>query len=271
MKKNDMLTPIGLVLAIGFVIYGILIGKTGIGAFVDAPSIAITVGGSFASILITFSMDDLKTGLKVTKEILKSGNINKVDLVDQFKELARKVRKDGPLAVEQEVSEIEDNFLRKGLELAIDGIDMEDIKEILEIEIDEVESKYSTGSKIFKIWGSYAPAFGMVGTLIGLIQMLAGGMGDPAAIASGMGSALITTFYGALMANAILNPIGFNIQIKGERECERMDMMICGIMSIQNGDSTRVIEEKLVNFLTPKEKKSYYTRGTIEGESVNVA
>lgn len=270
MKKNDILTPVGLILAIGFVVYGISLGKTGIGAFVDAPSLAITVGGSFASLLITFSMEDLKTGLKITKEILRSGNINKVDLVDQFKELARKVRKDGPLAVEQEVSEIEDVFLRKGLELAIDGIDMEDIKEILEIEIDEVESKYVTGSKIFKIWGSYAPAFGMVGTLIGLIQMLSD-MGSPSAIASGMAAALITTFYGALMANAILNPIGFNIQIKGERECERMDMMICGIMSIQNGDSTRVIEEKLVNFLTPKEKKSYYTRGTIEGEEVNVA
>lgn len=270
MKKNDMLTPVGLVLAIGFVVYGISIGKTGIGAFVDAPSLAITVGGSFASVLITFSMEDLKTGFKITKETLRSGNINKVDLVDQFKELARKVRKDGPLAVEQEVSEIEDAFLRKGLELAIDGIDMEDIKEILEIEIDEVESKYSTGSKIFKIWGSYAPAFGMVGTLIGLIQMLSD-MGSPDTIASGMAAALITTFYGALMANAILNPIGFNIQIKGEKECERMDMMICGIMSIQNGDSTRVIEEKLVNFLTPKEKKSYYTRGTIEGEAVNVA
>ncbi|WP_419741859.1 motility protein A [Paraclostridium dentum] len=270
MKKNDMLTPVGLVLALGFVVYGISLGKTGIGAFIDVPSLAITVGGSFASILITFSMEDLKTGFKITKEILRSGNINKVDLVDQFKELARKVRKDGPLAVEQEVSEIEDAFLRKGLELAIDGIDMEDIKEILEIEIDEVESKYSTGSKIFKIWGSYAPAFGMVGTLIGLIQMLSD-MGSPDTISSGMAAALITTFYGALMANAILNPIGFNIQIKGERECERMDMMICGIMSIQNGDSTRVIEEKLVNFLTPKEKKSYYTRGTIEGEEVNVA
>lgn len=270
MKKNDMLTPVGLILAIGFVVYGISIGKTGIGAFIDAPSLAITVGGSFASVLITFSMEDLKTGLKITKEILRSGNINKVDLVDQFKELARKVRKDGPLAVEQEVSEIEDAFLRKGLELAIDGIDMEDIKEILEIEIDEVESKYSIGSKIFKIWGSYAPAFGMVGTLIGLIQMLSD-MGSPDTISSGMAAALITTFYGALMANALLNPIGFNIQIKGERECERMDMMICGIMSIQNGDSTRVIEEKLVNFLTPKEKKSYYTRGTIEGEAVNVA
>lgn len=271
MKKSDILTPIGLVLVVGFVLLGIFLGSTGIGPFIDGPSLAITVGGSFAAVLITFSADDLKTGFKALREIIRSGNVNKVDLVDQFKELARKVRKDGPLAVEQEVSEIEDDFLRKGLELAIDGIDMEDIKEILEIEIDEVDNKFSAASKIFKIWGSYAPAFGMVGTLIGLIQMLAGGMGDPEAIAGGMGAALITTFYGAFMANAILNPIGFNIQIKGEKECERMEMMICGIMSIQNGDSSRVIEEKLVNFLNPKEKRTYYGKGSAEGGEANVA
>lgn len=271
MKKNDILTPIGIVLVLGFVLLGIILGGSGLGPFIDVPSLAITVGGSFAAILITFSSEDLKSGFKGLKEIIKSGNVNKVDLVDQFKELARKVRKDGPLAVEQEVSEIEDDFLRKGLELAIDGIDMEDIKEILEIEIDEVDNKFATGSKMFKIWGSYAPAFGMVGTLIGLIQMLAGGIGDPTAIASGMGAALITTFYGALMANAILNPIGFNIQIKGERECERMEMMICGIMSIQNGDSSRVIEEKLVNFLSVKEKKEYYGKGSTEGGGANAA
>lgn len=268
MKKSDILTPIGLVLVFGFVALGISLGSTGIGAFVDAPSLAITVGGSFAAVLITFSMDDVKAGFKATKETLRSGNINKVDLVDQFKELARKVRKDGPLAVEQEVSEIEDDFLRKGLELAIDGIDMEDVKEILEIEVAEAENNFNKGAKIYKVWGAYAPAFGMVGTLIGLIQMLSD-MGTPDTIAKGMAAALITTFYGALMANAVLSPLGANIQIKGEKECERMDMMICGIMSIQNGDSSRVIEEKLVNFLTTKEKKAYYNK--LEGGSTNAA
>lgn len=268
MKKSDILTPIGLVLVFGFVALGISLGSTGIGAFIDAPSLAITVGGSFAAVLITFSMDDVKAGFKATKETLRSGNINKVDLVDQFKELARKVRKDGPLAVEQEVSEIEDDFLRKGLELAIDGIDMEDVKEILEIEVAEAENNFNKGAKIYKVWGAYAPAFGMVGTLIGLIQMLSD-MGTPDTIAKGMAAALITTFYGALMANAVLSPLGANIQIKGEKECERMDMMICGIMSIQNGDSSRVIEEKLVNFLTTKEKKAYYNK--LEGGLANAA
>lgn len=130
---------------------------------------------------------------------------------------------------------------------------------------------YDRGSKIFKIWGSYAPAFGMVGTLIGLIQMLAD-LSTPDTIASGMSKALITTFYGAILANAVLNPIGFNVQTKGEKEVEYMEMMLSGINSIQNGDSTRVIEEKLVTYLNKSEMKAYYNREVNEkGEGIDVA
>ncbi|WP_373600038.1 motility protein A [Paraclostridium bifermentans] len=270
MKKIDILTPIGFVFVVGAVLFGIMQGSTGIGAFIDPASIAITVGGSLAAVCITFPMEDILAGLKVTKELFKVVNINKVDLVDQFKELSRKVRKDGPLAVEQEVSEIEDDFLRKGLELAIDGIDIEEIQEILEIEMTELENNYSKGSKMYKVWSAYSPAFGMVGTLIGLIQMLSD-MGTPDAIASGMAAALITTFYGALMANGVLTPMGINLEIKGEKELEKMEMMMCGIVSMQKGESSRVIEEKLVNFLSSKEKKSYYSREGIEGDKAHAA
>jgi chemotaxis protein MotA len=182
-----------------------------------------------------------------------------MDLVDQFKELSRKVRKDGVLTIEDEVSEIEDDFLRRGLELVIDGMDVETINEILELEMLEVENSYDKGSRIFKVWGTYAPAFGMIGTLIGLIQMLAD-MGTPDVIASGMSKALITTFYGALLSNIVLNPIGFNIQNKGQKEIDYREMMLCGITSIQNGDSTRIIEEKLITFLNTEEKLKYYDR-----------
>jgi chemotaxis protein MotA len=109
------------------------------------------------------------------------------------------------------------------------------------------------------VWGTYAPAFGMIGTLIGLIQMLAD-MGTPDVIASGMSKALITTFYGALLSNIVLNPIGFNIQNKGQKEIDYREMMLCGITSIQNGDSTRIIEEKLITFLNTEEKLKYYDR-----------
>lgn len=272
MKKQDILTPIGLILAVGLVIFGALQGDTRLSIFYDLASIAITIGGSFAAVLITFSSDDIKSMLKIIKMSFTSHNIYKVDLVDQFKELSRKVRKDGVLSIEQEVTEVEDDFLRRGLELVIDGLDPETIKEILELEMLEIENRYNKGSKIFKVWGTYAPAFGMIGTLIGLIKMLAGGMGSADDIAAGMSVALITTFYGALLANIVLNPVGFNIQNKGQKEIDYREMMLSGIMSIQDGESTRVIEEKLVTFLTSEEKLQYYSREVNnEGASKNAA
>ncbi|MDK2562672.1 motility protein A [Romboutsia sedimentorum] len=259
MKKQDILTPIGLILAVGLILFGSMQGDTSLSIFFDPASIAITIGGSFAAVLITFSSEDLKKLFKIIKLSFTSSNIYKMDLVDQFKELSRKVRKDGVLTIEDEVSEIEDDFLRRGLELVIDGMDVETINEILELEMLEVENSYDKGSRIFKVWGTYAPAFGMIGTLIGLIQMLAD-MGTPDVIASGMSKALITTFYGALLSNIILNPIGFNIQNKGQKEIDYREMMLCGITSIQNGDSTRIIEEKLITFLNTEEKLKYYDR-----------
>lgn len=271
MKKQDILTPIGLVLAAGLVLWAAAQSAMGLKIFIDLPSVCITVGGSFAAVLITFPIDEVKRMFKLLIISFTSNNLYKIDLVDQFKEISKKIRKDGVLAIEEEVTQIEDDYLRRGLELVIDGIDPDTTKEILEIEIGEVENSYNNGAKIFKIWGTYAPAFGMVGTLVGLIQMLAD-MGSPESIAAGMGKALITTFYGSLLANMVLNPIGFNIQDKGQKECEYREMMLCGIISIQNGDSTRVIEEKLVTFLTPKEKLNYYSREGVEkGAAENVA
>ena len=154
-----------------------------------------------------------------------------------LKELSKMIRKDGVLAIEEQVSQMENQpFLKKGLELIIDGVDSKDVQEILEIELNEREKVYGNSVKIFKLWGSYAPAFGMVGTLIGLIQMLSD-MGSPDDIASGMSVALITTLYGALFTNMLFNPIGFNIESKGETEIEYLEMVVCGLSSIQNGDS----------------------------------
>lgn len=267
MKKQDILTPIGLILAIVLILFGMTQGDTELNIFFDIASIAITIGGSFAAVLITFSTDDLKNIINIIKMSFTSSNVYKEDLVDQFKEISRKIRKDGALAIEDDVAEIEDDFLRRGLELVIDGIEPETLTEIMELEILEVENRYNKGAKIFKVWGSFAPAFGMIGTLIGLIQMLAD-LGSPDMIAAGMAKALITTFYGSLLANVILNPVGFNIQHKGQKEVEFREMMLCGIISIQNGESGRVIEEKLTNFLTAEEKLNYYNR-VIDDEGVN--
>lgn len=266
MKKPDILTPIGLLAVVAVLYYGISQDDSGIGPFLDPASIVITMGGTIAAVLITFSLDDLKQVPSALKVSMQLNRTNKVDLVSQFKELSRKVRKDGLLSIEDNVEEIENEFMKKGLELVIDGIDIESMQEILENEINIFESRYDNSSKIFKLGGSFAPAMGMIGTLIGLIQMLAGGLSDATAISSGMAVALITTFYGSVIANGVLNPIGYNIQNKCEKEVQLMEMMICGIVSIQNGESTRVIEEKLLTYLSNSEKKNYFTREANDSE-----
>lgn len=256
MKKQDILTPIGILLGIGFIIYAISQGSVGINAFYDLISIIITIGGSFAALLVTFPLDDIRLCIAMTSKLFTNPSMSKIKTIEMFKDLSIKSRKDGLLSLENQVDEIKDEFLKCGLELVIDGVDDKLIEEVMNNKILEIEGRYNKGSKIFKTWGSYAPAFGMLGTLIGLIQMLSK-IDNPDVIASGMAKALITTFYGALLANLILNPLGFNLQNKGDKEAENREMMLVGILCIKNSETTRVLEEKLMSFLTEKEKKKY--------------
>lgn len=262
MKKQDILTPIGLLLGISFIVFAISRGEVGLSGFYDVLSIIITIGGSFSALLVTFPLDEIKNLLKMTKNLFTTPSVSKAELIETFKSLSMKSRKNGLLSIEDDIEDIEDDFLRTGLELVVDGVDTELIVDILNTNISEVENRYNKGSKIFKTWGSFAPAFGMIGTLIGLIQML-GQLDNPDNIASGMAKALITTFYGAVLANLVLNPLGFNLQNKGEKEVEIKEMMLVGILSIKNAESTRVLEEKLLSFLTIEEKTKYLNDGIL--------
>lgn len=263
MKRKDILTPIGLVLGVVFIMLGISNGGVGLGGFYDLMSIFITIGGSFAALLITYPLDEIILLLKMTKKLFETPDIAKISMIETFKRLSIKARKYGLLSLENEIENLDDEFLKTGLELVVDDIDKDLIVEILNNNISEVENRYNKGAKIYKTWGAFAPAFGMIGTLIGLIQMLA--MLDNAdVIASGMAKALITTFYGAILANLILNPMGYNLQNKGEREVENKEMMLVGILSIKNGESTRVLEEKLMSFLTHSERSKYLRERTVD-------
>lgn len=273
MSKKDIFTPMGLVLSIVLVIGAAAMGKAGLGIFYDFPSIIIVVFGSFASVMITFSMEDIKAMPKAIKYSMSMNSISKIEFIQTLKLLSKKARKDGLLSIESDIEQnIQDQFLKKGLRLAIDGVEANTIREILEIEISSIETTNARNSKVFKIWGSLAPAFGMIGTLIGLIQMLAD-LGNSDEIASGMAVALITTFYGSFLANVVLNPIGFNIDSKNSAEVYIREMMIEGILSLQSGESSAIIEEKLTSYLTEDEKKQYYAtvNENPEGDTANVA
>ncbi|MGL4774131.1 MAG: motility protein A [Clostridium sp.] len=266
MKKSDALTSVGLVVGIAMMIWGMSSGSS-LKLFWDLPSLVITVGGSLCGVLIVISQDDLKRMGKVLMQAFNGGAENGTELINKFAELSKKARREGLLSLEDEISQIEDQFMKKGLQMVVDGIEPETIKEILELEISEMEKRHSDGAKIFSTWGAYAPGFGMLGTLIGLIQMLAN-LTDATTIAQGMGKALITTFYGSLLANIFCNPVAANLTKKNEIEVMAREMMLEGILAIQSGVNPRIVEEKLMTYLNPTERLEYLNSNLESSEGV---
>lgn len=266
MKKSDILTSVGLILGVVLMLYGMLIGSS-LKIFWDLSSVIITVGGSISALLITYSLTEVKNMGKLFMQAFKEKSSSERDIIEQFSSLSKKARREGLLSLEDDIADMEDPFLKKGLQMVVDGIEPETIREILELEIGEMETRHERGAGIFLAWGAYAPAFGMLGTLIGLIQMLAN-LTDVGNIASGMGKALITTFYGSLLANIFCNPIATNLKQKSEKEVGEREMMLEGILAIQSGVNPRIVEEKLITYLPPKEKLEYLNNSIENGEGV---
>lgn len=258
MKKKDILTPVGLLVGTGFIVFGILYGSSLEIAkgFINIPSLAITVGGSLAATLITFPRDRIKNFGKVVGATFKDIEFSALDLMKQFTNLSRKARREGLLSLEDEVTNFGDDFLKKGMQMVVDGIEPDIIRGILEQEINELESRHEKNSSMIKTWGGYAPAFGMVGTLIGLIQMLAD-LSNMDGLAAGMSAALVTTFYGAVLANLLLNPLAANLEYKTSVEVTIREMMLEGILAIQSGVNPRIVEEKLISYLSAEERVEY--------------
>ncbi|HEY8890004.1 MAG TPA: motility protein A [Clostridium sp.] len=250
MKKHDISTSIGIIAGIGLTIWGMASGGTNLRVFFDPASIAITVGGSFAALLIAYPISAMKRVTKIIVQSFKESTSSSIEIINIFTNLSKKARKDGILSIEDEMALITNKFSKKGIQMVVDGIDPETIKETMELEIDEMERRHTDGTNMLKAWAAYAPAFGMLGTLIGLIQMLSN-LSDSSAIASGMGKALITTFYGALLANLILLPLAQNLNYKSTVEVNNCEMMLEGILAIQSGVNPRIIEEKLICYLSP--------------------
>lgn len=268
MKKSDALTGIGLGVAIVLIGWAMSSGSN-IMIFWDLPSVAITIGGSFCAVLMGITMSDLKKMGKVFIQAFKEPANSKVQIVTEFASLSKKARREGLLSLEDEVSGLDDDFLKKGLQMVVDGIEPEVIREIMDLEIEEMESRHKSGSGLFATWGAYAPAFGMVGTLIGLIQMLQN-LTDTTTIASGMGKALITTFYGTILANMFCNPIAANLDKKSAMEVSTREMMLEGILAIQSGVNPRIVEEKLMTYLNPSEKEEFKANNSENGDNEGV-
>lgn len=250
----DIATIIGLLVAFGLVISAI---GSGIASFIDIPSIMIVVGGTIGVVLVGYP---LKNVIGVVGIILKSF-IYKVDdakeIIAKLVELAQIVRKDGILALENEVGNINNKFLANGLQMAIDGQEPGVIEEILYMEMDKISERHSKGSDMMTAFGTFAPSMGMIGTLVGLVLMLQN-MEDPSSIGPSMSVALLTTFYGALMANIIFLPIAGKLKTRSKDELLVLEIILTGIQSLVVGENPRIMEQKLLGYLPPKERKSSF-------------
>jgi chemotaxis protein MotA len=238
-----------------------------IGTFIDRASVMITIGGTVAATLISFPLPRLLETIKSIKHVFNGGRYNPSDVIDRIIYLANIARKEGLLALEDAAYDLDDHFLRKGILLVVDGIDPELVRSILETELSFIEDRHSLGQSLFETMGSLCPSFGMIGTLIGLINMLRN-MEDVSNIGPNMAVALVTTFYGAVLAYLVFFPIAGKLKVKSKEEIHIKEVLVEGILSIQAGENPRIIEEKLVAFLSPK------IRGRLEkeqesGEKIN--
>lgn len=253
MKKFDII-PL-LAIFGGFTVIIVAIAAQGnILVFWSLSSMLITILGSFSALVASYPFKILAQVPNMLKQAFVHPMDNRRELIGLVTNLSKKARSDGLLSLEDELVNIEDDFLAKGLQMVVDGMEPDNIRQILMLEIDSIERRHEIGHNIFKSWGELAPAFGMIGTLIGLIVMLSD-LNDPSAIGVGMATALITTFYGALFANLILIPISNKLRSQTSDEIYTRDMMIESILSIQSGLNPRIVEEKLTSYLSPREKK----------------
>lgn len=250
----DLSTVIGLIAGIVLILWGIMDAGE-LSWFWSLSSLLIVFGGTIAATFIAFPLRKVLSTLKVVKKAFSNNTYEVGMIINKVVNLANVARREGLLALEEAVEEIVDDFLQKGVMLIVDGTDPELVKNILETEIAFLEERHNEGKSIFDIMGTLAPAFGMIGTLIGLVAMLKQ-LDDPSSIGPSMAVALITTLYGSLIANLICIPIAKKLKLKSREEILLKEIMIEGLLSIQAGENPRIIEEKLKAFLPPSIRKS---------------
>lgn len=253
----DIASIIGLVMCMGFMLLGIVSGDQGaaaLGNFFDRTSIFVTFGGAFmCSLLMTEDLPRYLSNLKSFKLILKKPVSNEPEVIQKIIELSNVSRKEGLLALEEAAGNIDDEFLKKGLLLIVDGTDPELVRSIMETEQLAVEERHKTVISFWENLASMGPAWGMIGTLIGLINMLKM-LSDISSVGPNMAVALVTTFYGSVLANWIATPCATKLKANSNKEIMVRNIMVEGLLSIQAGENPRVIEEKLKSFLSPKER-----------------
>lgn len=256
MKRLDILTPIGIFLGVSVFAFGVISSKgvSGFLQFIDIPSMIIVFGGLTAALCISFPIKELKLMFIVIKQAFSHEEYELNKLIDLFVHLADRARREGLLALESEIESVDDSFIKKGVLLAVDGIDSDVIVDIMTAEISAMEERHSKGRSLLEKAGEYAPSWGMIGTLIGLILML-NDLNDPKSIGPSMAIAIITTLYGSLLANLFFLPIAAKLSVKTEKEVFVKQVIIEGIVGVQSGQNPKLLSEKLSAFISKSDQE----------------
>jgi len=251
----DLGVIVGLAGGTALMIVGILWGGGILSAFVSVSSIVITLGGALASLFVGHPLSRVLNMITYLRLTLRQPNFQEERLISQLVTFSEKARREGLLALEDDLEELEDEFLRKGIQLVVDGTDPEIIKSILYNELNQIQARHQDGIGLIDDFSKQAPAFGMIGTILGLIIMLAR-IEDRSTIGQGMSVALLTTFYGAMLSYLMLGPLKKKLEGRDGAEALVKEIMIEGILSIQGGDNPRILEEKLLCMLPPARRES---------------
>ena len=248
----DIASIVGLVVCFAMFLVGVATsgGISSLPSYWDLPSVLITFGGAFSAVLTSVSVQDFVGGIKSFSLILKTPQNNTAEMIQTIIDLSNVARKEGLLSLEEAANDLEDAFLKKGILLIVDGTDPELVRAIMETELVSMDDRHKARIGFWESVGSMGPAWGMIGTLVGLVNML-NNMDDAAAIGPGMATALITTLYGSLLANMVCIPVANKLKTHNGLEMMQKEIMIEGLLSIQAGENPRVIEEKLKSFMAP--------------------
>jgi chemotaxis protein MotA len=249
----DFGTILGIIAGFIVVILGIIFSKGNIILYADAGSALVTIGGSVCAMLVGHGLQRFLGQMKWIRLVMRIPHWGEERAIARLVTFSEKARREGLLALEDDLEEVEDDFMRKGIQLVVDGTDPEIIKDILFTEVNQMQSRHEEGANFYGDWSTLAPAFGMIGTLAGLIAMLQN-INDKSSLGYGMALALITSIYGAMMCYLIFMPWKRKLQDQDGDETRLREIMVEGILSIQSGDNPRILEEKLVSFLPPRHR-----------------
>ncbi|MCL2380378.1 MAG: MotA/TolQ/ExbB proton channel family protein [Treponema sp.] len=251
----NIATIVGLFGSLGMVVFAIFMTGSTILTFIDIPSIILVVICPFLMLFTFSSMRDVLGIFGIINLTFKTPNFNEQGIILKLMAMSEKARREGLLALEEELEDLDDEFMKKGMRLVVDGTDAEIIKTLMENELNQMQERHINKIGIINMWGALAPAVGMMGTVIGLIGMLRN-LEDRAALGPNMAIALITTFYGALIANYFMIPWSGKLKTYDAMETKVREMQIEGVLSIQAGDNPRILATKLLAYLDPQSRKA---------------